>query len=182
MELSGDELAGIVDQFGALSPAELRRAIRETAFRAGVDLEESTIDDWIDGAEADFSLLTVDLDGEALVVPGPRAFPDAPEAASDLPHVMDVDRRSVPVDALESGLRNRLAAATAELEEGATAIEKRLEEREKAGTGIEDGPGGIEESDRARELIDVTYDAEAWADIDLGDVRDRLSGLAEQES
>ncbi|MDZ7849302.1 MAG: hypothetical protein U5K70_00300 [Halodesulfurarchaeum sp.] len=154
MELSGDQLAGIVDQFGALSPPEMRRAIRETAFRAGVDLDEETIEEWIDQAQADFSLLKVELDGDPLVVPGPRAFPEVPESAGDLPHVLDVDPRTVPEETLETGLRNRLAAKTAT----------------------------IEDPDRAHDLIDVTYDAEAWAGIDLGDVRERLADLAEQET
>ncbi|MFP4530737.1 MAG: hypothetical protein ACLFNC_05535 [Halodesulfurarchaeum sp.] len=154
MELSGDELAGIADQFGALSPAQLRRAIRETAFRAGAEPTEATIEDWIEEAKAEFSLLTVDLDGDPLVVPGPRAFPEVPAAASDLPHVLEVEPRTVPEEALETGLRNRLAARAA----------------------------AVDDPDRAHDLIDVTYDAEAWAGIDLGDVRDRLAGLAEQES
>lgn len=154
MELSGDELAGIVDQFGALSPGELRRAIREAAFRAGADLDEATIEDWIDEAQSEFTLLKVEVADDPLIVPGPRAFPEVPAAASDLPHVLDVEPRTVPENALETGLRNRLAARAA----------------------------AVADPERAHDLIDVTYDAEAWAGIDLEDVRDRLAGLAEQES
>lgn len=155
MELSGDELAGIVDQFGALPPPALRRAIRETAFRAGADLEEETVESWIDEALGEFLLLSVEKAGETLLVSGPRAFPEVPEAAADLTHVLDVDPQSVPEETLETGLKNRLAEKTAR----------------------------IEDPDRAHELIDITYDAEAWAGIDLSDVRDRLSKLAlEQES
>ncbi len=155
MELSGDELAGIVDQFGALPPPELRRAISEAAFRAGADLEMETVESWIDEALGEFSLLSVEKSGESLLVPGPRAFPEVPEPAADLTHVLDVESRSVPGEALEMGLRNRLGEAAAH----------------------------IEDPDRANELIDITYDAEAWAGIDLSDVRDRLSELAlEQEN
>jgi hypothetical protein len=154
MELSGDDLAGIVDQFGALTRSELGRAIREAAFRAGADLDAETIETWVEDAETEFSLLTVDLGGDPVLVAGPRAFPTVPEAATDLPHVLDVEPRQVPAEALETGLRNRLAERTA----------------------------AIEDPDRAHELIDVTYDAEAWADIDLEDVRERLAGLAEGES
>ncbi|AOW80634.1 hypothetical protein HTSR_1458 [Halodesulfurarchaeum formicicum] len=154
MELSGDELAGIVDQFGALPPAALRSGIEETAFRAGVELDAETVEEWIDEAKADFELLTVEHDEKTLIVPGPRAFPEVPEAASDLPHVLAEPTRTVPAAALESGIRARLDEAVAAAETPA----------------------------RANELVDVTYDAEAWAGIELADVRDRLLDLAEGES
>ncbi|MFB6110303.1 MAG: hypothetical protein ABEJ60_05445 [Halodesulfurarchaeum sp.] len=150
MELSGDEIAGILDQFGALPPAALRQAIHETAFRAGVDPEAETVEGWIESAREDLSILTVEIEGEALYAPGPRAFPRVPEAASDLPHVLEAPRRQVPAEALESGLRERLEAAV---------------------------DGGAD-PDRARELLDLTYDAEAWAGIDLADLRDRLRDVA----
>lgn len=155
MELSGDELAGIVDQFGALRPSTLRRAIHEAAFRAGEDLEQETIQTWIDEAHAKFTLLSVELDDGEYVVPGPRAFPTVPAEATDLPHVLDVDSVQVPGDAIETGVRNKLAAAAS----------------------------GVEDPDRVEELIDVTYDAEAWAGTDLADVRDRLQAITgEQDS
>ncbi len=149
MELSGDELAGIVDQFGALSRDTLEEAIQETAFRAGEKLQPATVDTWIEDALAAFALLEVEVDGTTRIVPGPRAFPSVPDMATDLPHVLDVEPRSVPTAALERGLRNRLAEAADE----------------------------IESADRAHELIDVTYDAEAWVGADFGDVRDRLQQI-----
>ena len=152
MELSGDELAGIVDQFGALSPPELRRAIGEAAFRAGEDLADGTVEGWIEDAVTEFSLLSVEIEGETLLVPGPRAFPTVPDPATDLPHVLEVETRTVPAAALETGLRTRLA--------------------EKAAR--------IDDPDTAHELIDVTYDAEAWAGIELADVRNRLAGIAHE--
>ena len=153
MELSGDELAGIVDQFGALRPPTLQEAIHEAAFRAGDELEPETIGTWIEEAHEEFSLLSVELDDEEYVVPGPRAFPVVPEMATDLPHVLDVDPVQVPSEALETGVRNRLAAAAAR----------------------------VEDPDRAHELIDITYDAEAWAGTDLSDVRERLSAITEEQ-
>ena len=150
MELSGDELAGIVDQFGALSPESLRQAIYETAFRAGADPEEATVAAWIEAAREDFSLVTVEIEGETVYVPGPRAFPAVPEAASDLTHVLDASHRQVPDEALAAGGHERLEAAAAE----------------------------TEDPTRAQELLDLTYDAEAWADLDLAGLRDRLGDVA----
>ena len=155
MELSGDELAGIADQFDALPPAAMRRAIRETAFRAGEEVADERIESWIDDALAEFTLLEIELDGEPYVVPGPRSFPTVPDAASDLVHVLDVEPRAVPGEALETGVRKSLANAAEE----------------------------IEDPVRAQDLLDVTYDAEAWVGTDLSDVRTRLEALAaEQES
>jgi hypothetical protein len=155
MELSGDELAGIVDQFDGLTEPALQSAIHEAAFRAGADLDVETIDSWIDEAHAEFTLLSVELDDGEYVVPGPRAFPTVPEMATDLPHVLDVEPVEIPEDTIERGIRNELAAAASR----------------------------VEDSDRAHELIDVTYDAEAWAGTDLSDVRDRLRAItAEQDS
>lgn len=150
MDLSGDDLAGIVDQFGALSRPTLRQAIRETAFRAGTDPDPEAIEADIDDALAAFALLEVEIEGEPHLVPGPRSFPTLPEAAADLPHVLDVDPSPVPDAALETGIRRRLADAVADLED----------------------------PDRARELLDVTYDVEAWIDADLADVRERLDAVA----
>lgn len=151
MELSGDELAGIVDQFGALKRDQLHEAVQEAAFRAGMDLGAETVETWIDEALAAFVLLEIEFDGKARIVPGPRAFPTVPAMATDLPHVLDVEPRSVPTDTLETGLQNRLAAAA----------------------------DGIESPERAHDLIDVTYDAEAWVGTDFGDVRERLQDLEE---
>lgn len=150
MDLSGDELAGIVDQFDALPRPALRRAVRETAFRAGEDLDAETIDAWIEAALAEFSLLNVEIDGEPYVVPGPRAFPTVPEAAADLTHVLDVDPPDVPERTLETAIRRTLATAAEDLED----------------------------PERAQDLLDVTYDAEAWIDADLADIRNRLDAMA----
>lgn len=146
MELSGDELAGIVDQFGALRRGTLTEAVHEAAFRAGVDLDSGTIETWIDDALSSYALVEVELDGESRIVPGPRAFPTVPEMATDLTHVLDVEPSSVPTEALETGLRNRLESAAAE----------------------------VEAPERAADLIDVTYDAEAWVGADFDAVRGQL--------
>jgi hypothetical protein len=73
------------------------------------------------------------------------AFPELPEYGADLPHILDVERRDV----------NR--------EELAAAVRERLESE-----------AGDADGDRAEYLLDVTYDAEAWAPLELDDVRERL--------
>lgn len=151
MDYSADELAGIADLFGAIERPVLAQAVEELAFKEGVELEEPAIESRIDEAIRFFALVEVDVDGATLLAPGPTAFPELPDGAADLPHILDVERRSIPQDAIETAVRRRLATSAAELED----------------------------SDRAAELIDITYDAEAWAGIDLADVRDRLEAIAE---
>lgn len=152
MELTSDELAGLADLFGALPRPALERAISELAFRQGAEVEPEAVETWIDEAVHDYALVAVELDGEALLAPGPTAFPELPEGAADLPHILDVDRRTVPQAAIETAVRKRLASAAADLED----------------------------PERAATLVDITYDAEAWAGLDLGDVRERLGALLEE--
>lgn len=150
MEYTADELAGIVDLFGALEREVLERAVGELAFRAGEEVPDREIQSSIDAALASYALVSVELDGTSLLAPGPTAFPELPEGAEDLPHILDVERREVPREATETAVRKRLAAAAATLDD----------------------------PDRAAALIDITYDTEAWAGVDLEDVRDRLEAIA----
>lgn len=153
MELSSDELAGIADLFGAIPRADLEQAIEEVTFRAGGTVDEETIDDGIAEAVHEYVLVEVDIDGETRLAPGPTAFPELPDGGTDLPHILDVDRVPVPQDAIETAVRSRLAGAAADLEDG----------------------------ERAARLIDITYDAEAWAGLDLGDVRERLEAIGPED-
>ena len=45
LDVDGDGVAGVVDVFGALTRAELERALRELAFKQGVDAPDDAIDD-----------------------------------------------------------------------------------------------------------------------------------------
>jgi len=152
MELSGDELAGIADQFGALPPAALRQAVQETAFRAGEELDETAANDQIESALESFALLEIEVDGEPYIAPGPASFPTVPSAASALPHVLDVEPIEVPQAALGAGVQRQLKAAAAE----------------------------VASPSDAQELLEVTYDAEVWVDVDLGPVRERLDAIASE--
>jgi hypothetical protein len=141
--MDGDALAGVTDIFGGLTRDELDRALDELAFKRGDD----TVDADVPGALREYYLVEVEHGGETLLAPGPVAFPDPPEYAEDLPHILDVEERELPRDALADAVRDRLESDAADADPG---------------------------SERAQSLVDVTYDAEAWAPVDLGGVRERL--------
>jgi hypothetical protein len=158
MEPSGDELAGIADLFGGLTRAELGQALVELAFRTGDDRDPAHFDDDIDAAIAGYSLVAVDRDGgaesgddqpEELLVPGPVAFPELPEHAMDLPHIMDVEERYVDRERVGEAAEARFRADTAR--------------------AVADG-----DEARMADLLDVSYELEAWAPVDLGETRSRL--------
>jgi len=141
--MDGDHLAGIADLFGGLTRDELDDALDELAFR-----RDEALDADVDQAVRDYYLVGVDVDGVEVFAPGPVAFPDPPEGAEDLPHILDVERREVAREDLAEAVRNRLTTDADHADSG---------------------------SDRARYLVDVTYDAEAWAPVDLADVRGDLA-------
>lgn len=168
-----DELAGVVDLFGGLTHDELADALVELAFKRGQDVNEGAVETTIEKAIYDYYLVeipeqyvvddsveasdTVESndsvesdepgDVDTILVPGPVAFPTLPDDAEDLPHILDAPRRTIDRDVLGASIVNQL-----------------------------DAEAGSEDLDdeRARSLLDVTYDAEAWASVDLGDVRDTL--------
>ena len=179
MEVSGDELAGVTDLFGALTPAELEGAIEELAFKR--DEDPPDVDSTIETALANYRLAAIEPDSDRdapagddrgpagerttdsdpkhedrLLVPGPTAFPVLPAGAADLPHIMEINARAVGREALEASVEERFRA------EAARAV---LEE----------------ESDRIEELLDASYDLEAWGEFDLGGVRTRLDAASATE-
>jgi hypothetical protein len=148
MELSGDELAGVVDLFGGLTRAELARACSELAYRAEGDADAADFD--VEAAERSYRLVAVETGGEEVLVAGPTAFPTLPEGASDLPHMLDAERRDVPETAALDAAEGRLRA------DAARAVD--------AG-----------DDERVAELLDTTYDVEAWVGgADLSGVRELL--------
>ena len=166
MDATADELAGVVDLFGGLTRVELERALAEAAYRAdGQAVEDAALETAIDEALETFALVRYDpanegdgetiADSEALLVPGPTAFPTVPDHAEDVPHILDVDRRHPDREALGEATRERFSDAVAE---AVTA----------------------DETDRLRTLLDISYDLEAWAPIDLADERRRLEDALEE--
>jgi hypothetical protein len=157
MEFSGDELAGVVDLFGALTRTELGEALAELAFKQGDGYDpdgfESEIADAIEGyhlVELDAGLVDTD---ETLLVPGPGAFPALPAGGPDLVHILDIEQREL---------------------DRATAGEAVLDRfREDAAAAVDSGDAG-----RVDHLLDVSYELEAWADVDLSAERDLLDRVS----
>ena len=93
---------------------------------------------------------------ETVLAAGPTAFPSLPEGAEDLPHILDVSDRTVD--------RERVSRAA----------ESRL--RTEAAQAVAAGDDG-----RVGELLDVSYDLEAWGGVDLAGVRTRLDEARDVE-
>jgi hypothetical protein len=148
MATSHDELAGVVDLFGALTHEELCDALSELAFKAGREANEEAIAGRIAAATEAYALVEFEGSDETLLVPGPTAFPELPPDATDLPHIMSVPDREVDRGVLgEQVVEELLAAAEAS--------------------------AGDAEGERT-ELREVSYDVEAWANVDASAVRARL--------
>jgi hypothetical protein len=145
-----DEVAGVVDLFGALSREEAATALSELAYRRGSG--EEPPEDALEDALAAFALVELDGDGERVLAPGPAAFPVLPEGAEDLPHILDTDGRTVDRDAIA-----RAAAARLRTEAACAAT--------------------LGADDRAADLIDVSYDVEARGGPDLSGVRALLDSV-----
>lgn len=151
MELTPDELAGIVDVLGPVTRDELKQAGEELAFKRGA--EGTTVK--ISTALETYHLVAVDdhdIDtNKPILVVGPAAFPALPDGVEDLPHILDVPSRDPDTKTI------------------AAAAEQRF--REDAATAIEAGDG-----DRIASLLDVSYELEAWGPVELATARDRLDG------
>ncbi|WP_368410827.1 DUF7109 family protein [Halomarina pelagica] len=106
IDLDGDDLAGVVDLFGALTREELDRALAELAFKRDADPPDAGV---IERALADYELVAHD----DRLVPGPAAFPALPEGAADLPHILDVEPRSPDRAAVARAVEERFRAETA---------------------------------------------------------------------
>ena len=148
MELTADELAGVVDVFGALTRTELERGLSELAFKRADEFADpaSAIDD----AVASYHLVGYDDGDDRLLLPGPTAFPEIPEGGEDLPHIMAVPERRVD--------RERAVAAVAERfrEETVLAVRSR-------------------DAALVDRLLDVSYELEVWGDADVAGARERLA-------
>jgi hypothetical protein len=154
---TGDELAGVVDLFGALTRDELESALGELAFKRGETADDDAIDDAVAAAVEEYYLVAVDGDDRTLLVPGPVAFPTLPDSAEDLPHIMDVPDRDVDDDAVVEAAERRLRA------DAAAAVD--------AG-----------DAERIEQLLDVSYDLETWGAIDVSGVRSRLDAALENRN
>jgi hypothetical protein len=162
MTATGDELAGIVDLFGALTRAELADALTELAFKQGSEVDDDAVTDAIETARSEYILVEYEPeasgndDSESLLTIGPAAFPTLPPNAEDLPHILDYEKRAVDRDRLAKQVRTRLE-------------------------GEADEAVAADDADRAAALLDVSYDLEAWADIETEGIRASLSAALPQD-
>ncbi|MFC7204361.1 hypothetical protein ACFQJC_12610 [Haloferax namakaokahaiae] len=151
-EATYDDLAGIVDLFGALSRDELSAALDELAFKQGEEANAEALEAAIEDAIAAYYLVeyeTDTADETARLTVGPMAFPTLPARAEDLPHILEYPTRDVSREELAEQVETRLRA-----------------DAERA---IDDG-----DEEEVERLLDVTYDFEAWANVDASEIRDRL--------
>ncbi|NHN57865.1 MULTISPECIES: hypothetical protein [Halorussus] len=152
-----DELAGVVDLFGGLTHDELEQGLVELAFKQGKSVEREAFAAEIERAVESYYLVETEASGdggdeeraETVLVAGPAAFPTVPENGEDLPHIMDVPDREIDREGLGEAVAERL--------------------HEEARTVAAAG-----DPDRAQELLDVSYDLEAWAPVETDDVRETL--------
>jgi hypothetical protein len=156
MDLPPDELAGVVDLFGSLTSAELVDACGELAFKRGADADPDAVAAAINDAIDSYHLVAVadhaaDAD-ETLLVVGPVAFPALPDGAADLPHIMDVPARDLSREAVVEAVKSRF--------------------REDAVMAVKNG-----DEDRVATLLDVSYDIEAWENVEMDALRDRLDDV-----
>lgn len=184
LDLSPDDVAGVVDMFGALTREELDEALDELAFRRdeerpaglvddaldayaivaydpGPDLDDAPVDDAGDvsdertGDDAAGDGSATDDAAATYLAPGPSAFPTIPEGAGDLPHILDVSPRTPDRAVLARAVESRFRGDVARVVAAGDAAE-------------------------VERLLDVSYDLEAWGPVDLGDLRARLDdALAE---
>jgi len=164
MTATGDELAGVVDLFGALTREELSEALTELAFKQGAAVDDAAVTDAIETAVSEYVLVEYepassdvrDADSESLLTVGPAAFPTLPSNAEDLPHILDYEKRAVDRDRLAQQVRTRLET---EADEAVAA----------------------DDADRAAAALDVSYDLEAWATVEVDTIRASLTTALPQD-
>ena len=159
-----DDLAGVVDLFGALTREELSDALSELAFKARAEVDDDAIAAAIDAGLAEYYLVEAPdamvsggettANGTTYLAVGPAAFPSLPPNAEDLPHILDVGDRTVDREAVAERVLDRL--------------------REEADAAVAAG-----ETERMEDLLDVTYDVELWAPVDAAAVQETLHDALE---
>jgi hypothetical protein len=156
MDVSGDELAGVVDLFGALTRDELGTGLAELAFKQGEAYDPDGFGSDIERALEGYHLVELDADtvdtDDPVLVPGPGAFPALPPGAADLLHILEVEHREV----------DRATAGVATLDRF----------RADAAAAVDSG-----DPERVERLLDVSYELEAWADVDLSAEREHLDSV-----
>lgn len=155
--LDPDDLAGVVDLFGALTPSELESALEELAFKRGESVDPDAVTAAVDDAVSSYAVVRYREGDRTLLAPGPAAFPTLPPNAEDLPHILDVPDREIDHGAAGAAVADRL--------------------RSDAATAVDTG-----DTAAIRRLLDVTYDVDVWSDaVAVDDIREQLDGALAEE-
>ena len=190
MELSPDELAGVVDLFGALTREELETALAELAFKQGANVEESSFADAVDEAVSAYALVEYEpADGDAAA-----AADDTTAGGDDVPTA--ADDATASSDAVDTGESLLVVGPTAFPTHPPNAedlphildYERRSVDRERAAEQLLDRlrreaalAVNDADHDRIADLFDRCYDLELWADIETDALREALASALPQD-
>ena len=150
MDPTLDELVGAVDLFGGLSREELVGGFQDIGARMGDDVDIKVLNLRIDEAIEKYYL--VEVADRGLLVAGPSALPELPEGGEDLPHLILVGEREINREELEKGVAERLGKE----------VEIAIFEKDR---------------NQIESLLDVCYDLEMWAGVDIDGIRKKLERI-----
>tara|TARA_B110000014_G_scaffold263296_1_gene259582 strand:+ start:1005 stop:1484 length:480 start_codon:yes stop_codon:yes gene_type:complete len=150
MDPTLDELAGAVDLFGGLSRMELVQGFEDISARMGDSVDIETLNGRIDEAVEKYYL--VEMKSQDLLVVGPTALPELPEGGEDLPHLILVGEREINREEVEKSVVDRMD------KEVEIVISRK-------------------DIDQMGRLLDVCYDLEIWAEINVEGIRKKLEGI-----
>ena len=150
MDPTLDELVGAVDLFGGLSREELVGGFQDIGARMGDDVDIKVLNLRIDEAIEKYYL--VEVADRGLLVAGPSALPELPEGGEDLPHLILVGEREINREELEKGVAERLGKE----------VEIAIFEKDR---------------NQIESLLDVCYDLEMWAGVDVDGIRKKLERI-----
>lgn len=188
-----DDLAGVVDLFGALTRAELIRALEELAFKAGTEVDTDALATAVDEAVADYYLVAAEpkavegvdpADLEELGADDAADGDDAGDgdgaddaaaarepASGDGPQLLAVGPAAFPaLPANAEDLPHILEVGERAVDREALAATVRERLERDAVAAIDGG-----DDERMEALLDVCFDLEAWAPVDASGIRGRLT-------
>ncbi|QCJ47558.1 hypothetical protein [Haloprofundus sp. MHR1] len=183
MSRTYDDLAGVVDLFGALTHAELESALDELAYKQGSETDAEALSAAVDAAIDEYYLVEYVADaGDRTVEAGDQTA----ETGDQTAETSDPERRSaadgtfvavgpaafpsLPQNAED--LPHILDVPRREVDRRALGEQVRERLAAEADAAIDDG-----DEARLNRLYDVTYDLDAWAPVETAAVRDRLDAV-----
>lgn len=148
VKLTNDDIAGIAEMFGVISRKQLEQALIELSYRQGEELSETAAENAVQEALSSFALVAISHQPQELTA-GPAAYPTLPVGANDLPHMLEQDRQKPDPAVVREAANQRYREAVDE------AIE-------------------ASDTETLQDLLQLSYDIEAWAEITVDDVRSRI--------